>query len=81
MSRSCYLSSFLALSLAFSLVWFVWFVFVRLRFFCHHKGSGSYVHFCPRPCPSTYRWAKLLAHLNKGSTLNEIRALTPPLPV
>ena len=65
------------LSLSFSLVW-VWFVFVR--FFCHHKGSGSYVHFCPRPCSSTYRWAKLPTHRHKGTTLNEVRALTPPWP-
>ena len=64
--------------LCYFLVWFIWFVFVWLRFFCHHKGSGSHVHFCPRPCSSTYRWAKLSTHRHKGTTLNEVRALTLP---
>ena len=27
-----------------------------------HKGSGSYVHFCPRPCSSTCRWVGLSTH-------------------
>ena len=27
-----------------------------------HKGSGSYVHFNPRPCSSTCRWAGLATH-------------------
>ena len=58
-ARSCYLSSSLDLSLSFclchSLVPFVRFVFVWLCLFCHHKGSGSHVHFCPRPCSRTFR--------------------------
>ena len=81
MSRSCHLSSSLALSRTFSLVWFVWFPCVWLRLSCHHKGSGSYVHFCPPPCSSTYRWATLSNHQHKGTTLKEVRALTPPLAV
>ena len=24
--------------------------------------SGSHVDFCPRPCPSTYQWARLATH-------------------
>ena len=36
-----------------------------------HKGSGSYVHFCPRPCPSTCRWARLATQ--------RLRALMPTL--
>ena len=27
-----------------------------------HKGSGSCFHFCPRPCLSSCRWAKLTTH-------------------
>ena len=65
MSRSCYSSSSLALLVILSFL-IVWFVFVRLRFLCHHKGSGSHVHFCPRPCSSTKRWAKLSTHRHKG---------------
>ena len=30
------------------------------------KGSGSYVHFCPRPCLSTCRWARLATHRHWG---------------
>ena len=33
------------------------------------RGSGSYVHFSPRPCPSTDRWARLSTHRHHGSTL------------
>ena len=31
-----------------------------------HKDSGSYVHFCPRPCLSTCRWARLATHRHSG---------------
>ena len=31
-----------------------------------HKVSGSYVHFCPRPCLSTCRWARLATHRHWG---------------
>ena len=34
-----------------------------------HTGSGSYDHFCPRPCSSTYRKAKLSTHRHTGTTL------------
>ena len=30
------------------------------------KGSESYVHLCPCPCSSTYRWARLATHQHKG---------------
>ena len=31
-----------------------------------HKGSGSHIHFCPRPCSSTCRWASLATHRHWG---------------
>ena len=31
-----------------------------------HKGSGSSVDFRPRPCPGTYRWARLATHRHGG---------------
>ena len=31
-----------------------------------YKASGSYVHFCPRPCLSTCRWARLATHRHWG---------------
>ena len=31
-----------------------------------HKEVGSYVNACPRPCPSTYRWARLATHRRIG---------------
>ena len=40
--------------------------------------SGSYAHFCSRPCLSTVRWARLSTHRH---TLCEIRALMPTLVV
>ena len=40
-----------------------------------HNGSGSYFHFCPRPCSSTCPWAKLSTtdtrdHTNAWSVLS-----------
>ena len=32
----------------------------------HTKGSGSYVHFCQRPCLSTCRWSRLATHRHWG---------------
>ena len=53
-----------------------------------HKGLGSYVHVCPRPCSSTNRWAKLATHLRKDHTQCylhshhcEVWVLTPLVPV
>ena len=38
-----------------------------LRSACSHtKVSGSYVHYCPRPCSSTCRWARLATHRHWG---------------
>ena len=31
-----------------------------------HQGSGSCFHFCPRPCVSTCRWARLATHRHIG---------------
>ena len=31
-----------------------------------HKGSGSHFDFCPRPCSSTCRWARLATHRRSG---------------
>ena len=45
-----------------SLVWSS-FVFAPVHIY---KGSGSYVDLCPRPCPSTYRWARLATHRHWG---------------
>ena len=41
---------------------------LSLRSAClfEHKGSGSYVHLCPRPCLSTCRWARLATHRHWG---------------
>ena len=39
-----------------------------------HKGSVSHVHFHPRPCSSTDRWARPSSHRNF-----EVRALMPTL--
>ena len=47
-------SFFLSFSPSFSLP-------VTLR-----KGSGSHVHVSPRPCSSTYRWARLATHRHLG---------------
>ena len=33
------------------------------------KGLGSHVHFSPRPCSSTYGWAKHSTHRHKKTTL------------
>ena len=74
MSRSCYLSSSLALFVILSGLGLV-----RVRPLLL-SSQGSYVHFCPRPCSSTYRWAKLPTHHHKGTSLNEVRALTPRWP-
>ena len=43
-----------------------------------HRGSGSHIHLCPRPCSSTYRWAGLPPHRHKGPHLCAVCALTPP---
>ena len=31
-----------------------------------YKGPGPYIHFCPRPCSSTCRWARLATHRRRG---------------
>ena len=42
-----------------------------------HKGSGSHVHFCPRPCSSTYQWARLPTHrYNKTTHTSAPRSAT-----
>ena len=41
-------------------------VFLHLSLFHLHKWSESYVHFCPRPCLSTFRWARLATHRHIG---------------
>ena len=37
---------------------------LRLACLFAHKGSKYHVHFCPRPCSSTCRWARLATHLH-----------------
>ena len=44
-----------------------------------HKGSGSHVHVCPRPCSSTCRWARHPTHRHKGTTLSVQSVLSCPL--
>ena len=60
---------------------FVWFVFVRLCFFCRHKGWGL-------ACTSAHVLVRIPVDGpscqptdTKKTTLNEVRALTPPLAV
>ena len=56
--------------------------FSHLSLFRSHKGSGSYVHFCPRPCLSAIRWAMLATHRHIGPHSVCIpRARTPTLAV
>ena len=43
---------------------------------CVHKEPGSHVHFCPRPCSSTSRWARLSTHRHKKTTLTA--TIRPP---
>ena len=45
------------------------------------KRVRSYVHFCQRPCESTYRWTRLSAYQHKGTTHCAVRGLTPTLAV
>ena len=53
---------------------------LRLARLFAHKGSGSHIHFCPRPCSSTCRWARLATHRHWGP-LCVSRALVPTLAV
>ena len=62
---------FLSLPL-FSLFFF--FFFLPVRF---HKGSGSHVHFCPRPCSSTHRMGQALHPPTPWTTHCAICALVP----
>ena len=39
---------------------------LSLCLFVVNKGSGSRVHGCPRPCLSTFRWAKFSTHRHRG---------------
>ena len=46
---------------------------------CQREGSD--VHFCPRPCSSTFRRAKLAPTDTEDQNQGVVRALTPPLAV
>ena len=48
-----------------SLVWSR-FIFAPVHI---HKGSGSHFNFCPRPCSSTCRWARVATHRRIGPHL------------
>ena len=53
-------------------------VCVQLHLFVA-QGVGSYIHFCPRPCRSTSRWARLSTHRRQGTTLCVQSVLSCPL--
>ena len=46
---------------------------------CFHKGSGSHVHFRPRPSSSTDRWARLTTdrHLGPHNTVKSVLSCPP----
>ena len=57
---------------------------VLLDYACcvYHKGSGSHVQLCPRPCSSTHRRPSLSTHRHRRTTQRcEVRALMPNVAV
>ena len=50
--------TFCSAQLLFHACYFCWYLDEQPRKLEYHKGSGSYLHCCPRPCSSTHRRAQ-----------------------
>ena len=60
-------SSITCVSLLFLHLVFLFLFLIHCLCACRYsQGSGYHVHFCPRPCSSTCRWANFSTHRHSG---------------